>query len=103
MRRNRQNRIYLSGPITGVDNYKIIFSAYAIRLWRLEWEVVNPATACPPKWGYWRCMARCIRLELGCGAIAMIPGWEKSRGAKIEHRIARMMGLQVIYLKPMRY
>lgn len=97
----KNNRIYLSGPITGVENYKCIFGAYALRLWRQNWIVVNPAKACPSDWGYWRCMARCIRLELGCEAIAMIPGWEKSRGAKIEHRIARMLGLRIIYLQPM--
>lgn len=98
--RNKYDKIYLSGPITGVPNFQKNFQAYSTILWNSGWIVVNPATACPPHWGYWRCMARCIRLELGCGAIAMMPGWEKSRGAKIEHRIAKMLRKMIIYMKP---
>ena len=33
-----------------------------------------------------------------CDAIAMLPGWEKSGGARVEWALACHLGLQVLYL-----
>ena len=33
-------------------------------------------------------------------AIAMLPGWEHSRGAQAEWALARALGLEIIYLRP---
>jgi hypothetical protein len=32
---------------------------------------------------------------LTCGGVALLPGWEDSRGAKIEARLAREVGIPV--------
>ena len=32
-------------------------------------------------------------------AIAMLPGWEKSNGARAEHALAVALGLEIIYLE----
>ena len=33
-----------------------------------------------------------------CRAIAMLPGWEKSKGARLEKHIAEELGMRVIYV-----
>ena len=41
----------------------------------------------------------CSLLSSGLvGIIAMVPGWEHSGGAKIEHETAKEQGLKIIYL-----
>ena len=39
-----------------------------------------------------------LALLLGCDAIAMLPGWERSRGAWLERLIAEALGLPVWYI-----
>jgi len=33
------------------------------------------------------------------GVIAMVPGWEHSGGATIEHETAKQQGLKIVYFK----
>lgn len=40
-----------------------------------------------------------IKLLMDCDGIAMLPGWEKSRGAKLEHGLAVQLGIEVRLLE----
>ncbi|MBP3762920.1 MAG: DUF4406 domain-containing protein [Bacteroidales bacterium] len=97
----KNERIYLAGKITGDPDYRVKFRAGVIHLLRLGWEyndIVNPVKACPEGWGWWRCMARCLRLLAGCGWVAMLPDWNESRGARIEHRVAQLLRKNILYI-----
>ncbi len=98
----RRERVYIAGKVSGLPGYQVVFRAAEMGLYRRGWRygnVVNPAKECPQGWGWWRCMARCLRLLLGCDAIALLPNWKESKGARIEYAVARIAGKRVYDLK----
>lgn len=84
-------RIYISGKITGTTDYMQRFSAAERKLKARGLSVVNPAkvNGMMPEdmtWEEYMKMSFCM-LEL-CDAIYMLPGWEDSTGAILEHHRA---------------
>ena len=90
-------RIYLAGPMTGYDQLNFPrFHAEARRLRELGFTVINPAEINSDASKSWReCMRADIRELVTCDAIALLPGWERSRGAALEHHIMTTLGLAV--------
>jgi hypothetical protein len=78
---------------------KPVFRAEAARLRALGFEVVNPAELNEGNDGDW---LACMRVDIAaimtekCDGIALLEGWEQSRGAPIEHRLMRDLGLRVM-------
>lgn len=94
-------RVYLAGPMTGIeDNNYPAFHKAAADLRAKGYHVENPAEvkADPPPttWDGWMRLA--LAQLITCDAIAMLPGWYESRGAKIEHRLALGLHMAVLYL-----
>lgn len=91
------NRIYLSGPMTGLPDFNFpAFHATAYELRAQGLEVINPAEhdeAPDQPWAVY--LRKDIRLLMDCDAIHMLPGWTKSKGAVLEHHIAVQLGLTV--------
>lgn len=93
-------RIYLSGPMTGIpDNNFPAFREWAARLRADGMEVVSPAEI--QEAGTWElCLRADIRELCTCDAIALMPGWEGSKGANLELHIAHRLGMKVMHLPP---
>ena len=93
-------RTYLAGPMTGYPDLNFpLFHAEARRLRAAGHEVINPAEInVDPDKGWEECMRADIAELVTCQAIAMLPGWQNSRGANLEHHIATQLGLVVIHL-----
>jgi len=91
-------KVYISGAITGVDNYKEIFRSVADRLWsKPGYIVVNPCSlAHNHDESYESYMKEDIKALLECDRIYMIDGWKKSKGARFEFLVARMCGIRVL-------
>lgn len=90
-------RVYISGPMTGcpVLNHAA-FNAEAARLRGMGFDVVNPADLVADEGTAWADYMRAdIRLLLTCDAVALLPGWDESRGAQLEVEIARSLGMTV--------
>ena len=92
---------YLSGPMTGLpDNGYPAFQAAAERLRSQGVQVISPHEITPPGAGPWSWAAH-MRVDLAAlltaDLIVMLPGWETSRGARLEKAVAEALGLVVDY------
>ena len=92
-------RIYIAGPMTGMPEHNFpAFHGAAGRLRQAGWDAVNPAENFQgrtdlPRETYIRAD---VSLMMSCDAVAMLPCWEQSRGAKLEYLLAQEMGMEVI-------
>ena len=97
--------IYISGPMRGIPQFNFAAFDYAQDLWEsMGWGVFNPASR---GWGggdpatgtgvtaeevhAW--LRQDIQDITSCDAIALLPGWEESEGAKLEAAVAFAIGL----------
>lgn len=106
-------RIYIAGPITGYpDLNESAFRHEAERLRAVGHEPVIPHDIeahehegdCPPTYskpmpGHGSaCFLRAdIKTLLECDAVRMLPGWEHSVGARLEHSVAAHCGIPIAY------
>jgi len=83
-------RIYISGPMSGLPELNFpAFHAAALTLRDRGWDVVNPAELNPCLDITWAAAMKVdIAALVTCDAIFLLPGWKKSKGASLEHRIA---------------
>lgn len=89
-------KVYLSGPMTGLPDYnKPAFFRAAAELRCYGHEVINPAEheslAKGTAWADY--IRKDLVLLAQCDAIALLPGWQNSRGARLEVYIALNLGM----------
>lgn len=117
------SKVYLAGPMTGIPYFNFpAFFAAAERLEAQGHEVFNPAKkdnehfgegigSCPngtheeaeKAVGRPVTYKGCLKIDLNwildnAEAIALLPGWEKSKGVKAEKALADALGLEIINL-----
>ena len=94
---SKRESIYISGPMTGLPDFNYpAFNAKAAELEQDGRDVLNPAdTAGSPEWTWQQWMREALKLQLKADAVHMLPGWRKSRGARIEHRLALILGQRI--------
>lgn len=102
-------KLYIAGPMTGLPDFNYpAFDAAAVDLAAAGYAVENPAhfedfevlTPKPdPQQGEealygWYLRAGLSKLVL-CDAVALLPGWQFSNGARLECEVARKAGMHV--------
>lgn len=108
--------IYLAGPMSGYpDLNHAAFNEAAEALRDGGWDVFNPADLDVEVYGSIEATEEAMAVDrqaflrealaadlqficIEADAIAMLPGWEKSWGARAEHATAVALGLEIIYL-----
>lgn len=82
--------IYLSGPMSGYENWNFPrFHEAAEQLRKLGFPVVNPADyGADPKLSWRDCLARDLHALAHCHVLVQLEGWDKSRGACLEYHVA---------------
>ncbi|MBV6304913.1 DUF4406 domain-containing protein [Candidimonas humi] len=90
-------RIYIAGPMTGLPGLNFeAFRHAAHQLRAAGHVVVNPTEInLDPTAAWSTCMRADIAHLVTCNAMALLPGWECSRGATLEHRIARALQMDI--------
>lgn len=91
-------KLYVAGPMSGYPELNFpAFHTEAARLRAFGFEIVNPAEInVDPSAGWLECMRADIRELVTCDGIALLQGGEQSRGAAVEHTLARGLGLRVM-------
>ena len=92
--------IYIAGPMRGLPGMNhAAFHEAEERLVAMGHEVINPARIEDEFSGVdW---AGCLRRDIAlivtrCHTIAVLPGWETSKGATLEVHVARALGMRVV-------
>ena len=98
-------KVYISGPITGVENYNDNFIKAERALQSAGYNVVMPVTigaalkykmGREPTWAEY--MREDIKALMDCDGIYMLDGWLASDGAKLEYQLSIEVGMQQIEL-----
>lgn len=94
--------LYVAGPMSGYPGYNYpAFDEAARRLRLAGFSVLNPAEidaddyprAGEPPWDWY--MRKALDMVLDADAIAVLPGWECSRGARLEVDVAHALQVPV--------
>ena len=100
-----KKKIYISGPISGFDreHYMRTFKEAEVFLQLDGLTPVNPTRFLPCRWpwlykmmGYRLTLLYDLFFLMRCNGIYMIDGWKNSRGAQIEHMVAKQLNLTII-------
>lgn len=101
-------KVYIAGPMTGYVEFNYpAFHQAADQLRKMGFDVVSPAELNPIKEPlvldddyhtkhYPSFMKRDICALIECDHIVLLDGWEKSKGASLERRIAEVLGISVL-------
>lgn len=89
-------KVYIAGPITGrPDLNRIAFGDAVDGLRAAGYEPLSPHGPLIEGWEWEHYMRRALTLMLTADAVALLPGWEDSRGAALEAHLAANLGMQV--------
>lgn len=90
--------VYVAGPMTGIADFNYpAFNSAALELRYRGLEVLNPVdseqhndTGKPQTWEWY--MRHALTMVLKANSICLLPGWQTSRGARLEVTVAEGLG-----------
>lgn len=83
-RTNPSMKVYIAGKITGDENYRLKFMKARQRLERDGYIVISPAVL-PDRLTEADYMRICFSMIDCADAVAFLPDWKQSAGARLEH------------------
>ena len=92
-------KVYIAGPITGHPDYKDCFAKAELILKERLAIVMNPARL-PEGFEWAEYMKITFAMLEACDTIVLLPGWENSRGAVLEYRMALCNGKSILEFTP---
>jgi len=96
-------RVYISGRFSSPDpkqrekNIRLA-DKYALKIWKLGFDVFCPHTMTQSWVGkvkYWEMICSDLNWLSVCDILFLLPGWQKSRGARVEVEVALKLGIPV--------
>lgn len=92
-------KVHISGPITNNPHYISDFLRAEYWLKKIGNEPLSPVGDEKPEYTWKDYMRRDIKLLIEADAIYMLKGWRRSKGARLERKIAKGLDLKIIYQK----
>lgn len=88
-------KLYIAGPMSGLPEYNYpAFHEAARELRAAGYEVLNPAESNRPTSDPWHAFMRdAISMLIQCDGVALLDGWEDSRGARVEWNLGKNLGM----------
>ncbi|MCS6578235.1 DUF4406 domain-containing protein [Curtobacterium poinsettiae] len=94
-------RLYIAGPMTGYEYFNYPAFRFAEQQLRSAgFDVLNPVdaeqhntTGAPQAWDWY--MRHALRMVVDSDGVALLNGWEQSRGAQLENHVATSLGMPV--------
>lgn len=92
-------RVYISGPMTGIEDENFpAFNRASALLRSMGFDVENPADKGIIEGWEWEDYLRYdLKMMADCQAIYLLPGWENSKGARLEVHVARALNFRFLY------
>jgi hypothetical protein len=99
--------VYVSGPMSSIGPPTWNFPAFEARAAELReqgYTVISPNEYDEPDengnivekpWDWF--LRRDLVQLVKCGRIVLLPDWEKSKGAQLEHDVAKALGMEITY------
>jgi hypothetical protein len=96
-----RSRIYIAGPMTGLPEYnRAAFLAAASRITTAGYDCFSPTSLWQQAlvehpWEHWLRLG--LRELTYCDSIYMLQGWNNSRGAVLEWKLAHELGYNLYF------
>ena len=92
-----RKKIYIAGPVTGVNGYEETFAKAADALRAKGYEPVNPvAPGIVEGWTYRDYINRGFQMLMECDCMLLLPGYMDSKGAALELHYALAVGMEIM-------
>lgn len=98
MMKNSKEKVFISGKVSGIEYY-VAYQTFANAdrlLSQQGYNVINPMKICKKHWSWLRCMIKCLWAIMFCDKIYQLPGWQDSRGARIEYKWANFLRKRIL-------
>lgn len=104
-------KVYLAGSMSGHEDFNFPSFFAAAKLLEAEGhEVFNPAAEDMKTWKNLKTVKKkanyrdCLRKDLNwildhADCIAILPGWQRSKGVRVELALAKALGIEVRFLR----
>lgn len=98
--------LYIAGPMSSLPDFNYpAFNTAATMLRGFGYDVLNPVDAekdnptpgTPQAWDWY--MRRALKMVLRADALAMLPGSQNSKGARLERLVAESLGMECLPLE----
>lgn len=93
---DRNTLLYLAGPMTHeLEHGRPAFAEATKRLLDVGYYVEDRSRVEVPDWSWETYLRHDLKAMLDCTGVAVLPGWEFSRGAQLEVQTARALAMPI--------